>query len=124
APFLWTVRKIGAGDADYLCHGPHREPSFSGDGGSRSCFFYPAACSRASLSEGLKAPSAAAGLWLTNGSCIRLRPEQSPLPASSCPGADEVRELDSAKSDNQKLARPLPHCRPPSGCLAPPADAR
>jgi len=34
-PFLETVRKIGAGDADYLCHGLHREPSFGGDGGSR-----------------------------------------------------------------------------------------
>src|SRR5215472_10819911 len=49
APFLETVRKIGAGDADYLCHGLHREPSFGGDGGSRSCFFDPVACSRASL---------------------------------------------------------------------------
>src|SRR5262249_50319828 len=49
APFLETVRKIGAGDADYLCHGLHREPSFGGDGGSRSCFFDPVACSGASL---------------------------------------------------------------------------
>src|SRR5262249_1021226 len=48
-PFLETVRKIGAGDADYPCHGLHREPSFGGDGGSRSCFFDPVACSRASL---------------------------------------------------------------------------
>src|SRR5262249_39031435 len=29
-----------------------------------------------------------------------------------------------AKPDNQKPARPLPRCRPRSGCLAPPADAR
>jgi hypothetical protein len=29
-PFLYTVREIGAGDTDYLCHGLHREPSFGG----------------------------------------------------------------------------------------------
>src|SRR6266566_3591065 len=32
------IAKVGL-HADYLCHGLHREPSFGGDGGSRSCFF-------------------------------------------------------------------------------------
>src|SRR5262249_24582511 len=49
---------------------------------------------------------------------------ESPLPGSPGPAADEGRELGSAKPDTQKPARPLPRCRPRSGCLAPPADAR
>ena len=48
-PFPQPVNQIGAGHPDHLCDGLHREPSFGSDGGSRSCFFEPAACSSASL---------------------------------------------------------------------------
>ena len=47
--FLQALRQIRAGDADHFRYGLHREPSFGGDGGSRSCFFGPVACSSASL---------------------------------------------------------------------------
>src|SRR5262249_44744467 len=52
-PFLRSLAhafdQTGAGDPNHFRHGLHREPSFGGDGGSRSCFFDPVACSSASL---------------------------------------------------------------------------
>jgi len=51
-PYVVSSASLPDGcDTDYLCHGLHREPSFGGDGGSRSCFFDPVACS-SSLSAG------------------------------------------------------------------------
>ena len=47
---LPTLRQVRARDPDRFRHGLHREPPFGGDGGSRSCFFEPVACSSASLS--------------------------------------------------------------------------
>ena len=52
-PFLRSLShafdQIGAGDSNHLRHAFHREPSFGGDGASRSRFFDPVACSNASL---------------------------------------------------------------------------
>jgi hypothetical protein len=52
-PFLRSLAhafdQIGTGDPNHLRDGLHREPSFGRDGGSRSCFFDPVACSSASL---------------------------------------------------------------------------
>src|SRR5262249_38834192 len=69
------------------------------------------------------ATAAAAVVFLTLWR-VRRPLLEYPIPLASCPRADEVRELGSAKPDNPKPARPLPRCRPRSGCLAPPADAR
>src|SRR5262249_23776077 len=48
-PLAHAFHQIGAGDPNHLCHGRHRELSFGGDGGSRSCFFDPLACSSPSF---------------------------------------------------------------------------
>src|SRR5262249_1517133 len=47
------------------------------------------------------ATAAAAVVFLTRWR-VRGPLWESPLPASSCPGSDEVRELGSANPDNQK----------------------
>src|SRR3984893_3110803 len=46
---LPVLPEVEARAPDVLCDGLHGEPSLGSDGGSRSCFFEPVACSSASL---------------------------------------------------------------------------
>src|SRR6266700_5682757 len=63
-PLLQALDQVGPSYPDHLRHDLHREPSFGGNGGSRSRFFEPAACSSASLRI------SASNVFLPSSRCI------------------------------------------------------
>src|SRR5262249_23493850 len=100
-PLAHAFHQIGAGDPNHLCHGRHRELSFGGDGGSRSCFFDPVACSSASLrisasSVFLPSSRCSSRTWLCKARYSEAGTTCSPLPAAvSAPSTTSRRHVNS-----------------------------
>src|SRR5215475_9233858 len=100
-PLLEAFDQVGAGHPDHLCHGLHREPSFGGDGGSRSCFFEPMACSSASLRISaskafLPSSRCSSRTWFCRARYFEAGTTSSPLPAAvNDPCATSRRQVNS-----------------------------